>query len=516
MNNTYCGHSSPWALHRNDFLQFLKGLDLKEMHDEGLTKTLFEPLAKMLYNKENPRNSSIIKGLIVVACDPKGTQNPTILYQNQYDAWVNLTPSSVAQAFIEKNLQKVIDFANSFDLYLAEVKDDMGVSIKDMIHETKWFTYITGVDEKMLFEKKIQIFQKDDKTVYIINNTNQNRLKCGSYHVLSFAQMTKLQPLNVGQRKHVPFCIVTSAEPDKKMVDIFRLQSDRHFHGDTFQLASNFNGLESICETSDPFTDPKFVTNYIMDKTQGPIGSISAGPGAIARRYYFPIQSFLQDLPNLPTQNGYIMVKPATPATSEEEILEKLKIGLHINQEVVFQKWDMKAQQMTAAPSDQRNTIHQVFTAAMNVGQGTSGQMNWNVMKTREQQPECVSLLQGSYRNTYMAAHLAQSKALHLTLVGGGVFSPTQDDTNIEEYMSSLFQAICAAHVDVGDYSNLERVYLRLYDMSQLKNLKLSLALALDDGEHEVLHCHYDKNGNKTLKTLGGDDVKDYRIKVFA
>jgi len=62
------------------------------------------------------------------------------------------------------------------------------------------------------------------------------------------------------------------------------MQADSENLGAVFQVASNFNALETTYATQN--IDEHLLTSYIHDKTQGPFASISAAPGLLLRRYF--------------------------------------------------------------------------------------------------------------------------------------------------------------------------------------------------------------------------------------
>ena len=67
-----------------------------------------------------------------------------------------------------------------------------------------------------------------------------------------------------------------------KCVDVAALQANNS--GALFQVASNFNGLETTFHNQD--ISEQDLERYAYDFTQGPAASISAAPGLILRRYY--------------------------------------------------------------------------------------------------------------------------------------------------------------------------------------------------------------------------------------
>ena len=69
-----------------------------------------------------------------------------------------------------------------------------------------------------------------------------------------------------------------------KFADVRKLQADPTYNGATFQVASNFNCLETVSAEQDILKQS--LTSYIFDPTQGPAAALGAPAGLLYRRYY--------------------------------------------------------------------------------------------------------------------------------------------------------------------------------------------------------------------------------------
>lgn len=249
-----------------------------------------------------------------------------------------------------------------------------------------------------------------------------------------------------------------------------------------FQVASNFNGIETIDEEATPETED-FTTNYIYDHTQGPGASVSAGPAAIARvfaAYYDdrnPAQEWAQRglkhqvnmlagvRDHYRVVNGYVVnfdgqkdVTQPLPDTSErglDSIAGKVQLCVHENADVTFgaRYYDNDDNDYMAVLKDPHR-INQVFTAAMNLRQGANGKAN---QMLPDSPIKSKALLRASYMGSYLAAINTGCESLYLTLIGGGAFG---NDLNI------IFNEIINAHTSIGMNEKntcLKKVYLWVF-----------------------------------------------------
>lgn len=244
-----------------------------------------------------------------------------------------------------------------------------------------------------------------------------------------------------------------------------------------FQAASNFNGVEAIGEYSRP-DGRTFITDYTCDNTQGPAASISAGAGAISRvllPFYDPSTApsewrqtktkqmeMLSDVSDyFSVINGYVVQNGSEKAVAEDiedaenrEIVNNVKVCVHVDEDVVYgerdnylpafklaeycgpQKNTSETSEPESAPTSEKvdeiekkkeneqtskklNKICQVFCAAMNLGQGSSGEKN---LELEGNGVKAKLLLEAAYKGTYLAAIRHNCPKIFLTLIGGGVF----------------------------------------------------------------------------------------------
>ena len=278
-------------------------------------------------------------------------------------------------------------------------------------------------------------------------------------------------------------------------MDVANLQADPRNAGCTFQVASKFNGIEGIDEST--FPDSKnFTTNCILtythihihsplkknyfnsdiyDLTQGPVASVSAGPSAIARVYgafYKPgtdprlwaqttrrQHRMLGDVSCITVANGYAMLDEMTSATlpaNPYDIVNKICVGVQKGAQVTFGKCITRSDGKTmlqCVPQDIR--INQVFCAALNMAQGEAGARTSNHPQAKVVE-RCV--LRAAYEGSYLAAITAGSPRLFLTMIGGGAFGNLQ---------STILGEIIRAHKKYGMSSELREVVLVMYKVPE-------------------------------------------------
>ena len=252
------------------------------------------------------------------------------------------------------------------------------------------------------------------------------------------------------------------------------MQSLPDNNGAMFQAASNFNGVEAISEDSFP-DEEYFITNYTNDNTQGPMASISAGAGAIARvllPFYdrsTPASEWRQTKDrqvellggvkeHCSVVNGYVVQRGSEaelPAADNWEFVRRVRVGVQAETQVSFgytNSWD---QQMDVVPAAAGQRISQVFCAAMNLRQGASGRANAEIPASRR---TAALLLEAAYRGTYLAAIRHGSRQLYLTLIGGGVFGNDID---------TILSVIEKVHLEVAcceKNTTLHEVHLVLFN----------------------------------------------------
>jgi len=248
------------------------------------------------------------------------------------------------------------------------------------------------------------------------------------------------------------------------VADIFALHGKAENANAMFQAASQFNCLEFA---SPHVTPEDGVTCYESDRTQGPACSLAAGPATVYRNYFADThgevgQSAGNQLNNLgdllehvgPTakdflkvKNGYVasdnaslaefnkLLKPhMETAESREEVLSKLRIGVHSQVEVPF------AKRFVLAKDADRTRVSQAFCSALSIAYTDGGHASWEMIA------QCV--LDATYEATLWAAAIEHAEGrgsgkVYLTFIGGGVFG------NDQKWIESAIARACRTLKDL-------------------------------------------------------------------
>lgn len=300
---------------------------------------------------------------------------------------------------------------------------------------------ITETDFRTDFYKSaLSSETKNGQTIYFITNSTGKKYQCGYFEQLSIGDLRAATAAIDARDK------ITMAEKKGTFsvmygirADIQGLQGDPKNADTVFQVASNFNGLETIESSPSAVTDMNAhaLAGYVGDLTQGPFASISATPGLILRRYYAfypgkestPSQewwqgnaparqvNFLSDLMDKigMTQGGYVLLQKAVSAGTNptDEDLKKMKIGCHGETQVTFGHIANYPHNQVVL-QDPLPVISQVFTAGV------------NFVNTNTHSPIAdawaQTILNAAYEGTIRTAAYKKKPRVVLTLIGGGVF----------------------------------------------------------------------------------------------
>ena len=300
-----------------------------------------------------------------------------------------------------------------------------------------------------------------------IKNTDDQEFNAGYFEQITLGKLRKEAPVFSNRQDNGPIKLtIMYAQENRRTVDIGALQADPKNIDAVFQVASNFNALESTYHTELPR-----LVDYIHDYTQGPFASISAAPGLILRQYYcfwekftntpnkWPMQkqnegkissdshiNLLERL-GVTTQNGYIVsdIENITP-----ENFNNFKIGFHSNIQVTS----------GLAQGDQHQTfydpnqlINQVFAAAINMGQ------------YRDAEEQAKLILKWTYEATLKAAFCKGKKRVFLTRMGGGAFGndPRWIEDAIIEAIKDPFLANSGLEVILNNFTDEPSIFLKTY-----------------------------------------------------
>ncbi len=196
--------------------------------------------------------------------------------------------------------------------------------------------------------------------------------------------------------------------------------------GSLFQVASQFNGLES----PGPYVTP--VVQYFRDYTQGPRAALSAFPGTLLRHYAAPgahgkrfVQTEAKQINLLAdvfgpevarVQSGYLMADNVRDPTALVAALtvnfEAIRVGVHEGVQVVL-GYDFAG----SVDDSEHRRIAQVFTSTVAGGGYGGAGLGGAVFEGA-----CRQLLRAAYLGTLLAAAALGQRQAVLTLIGGGVF----------------------------------------------------------------------------------------------
>lgn len=345
-----------------------------------------------------------------------------------------------------------------------------------------FFKDFMGIDEGSFNDQKIKdqiVFEEhggpNGKPNFKIKDSAGKVYQCGFLEQINLGELkiwakAKAQSLKPEDKKPIIFNVIEASDYDcSGPVDIGKLQADPENKNAIFQVASNFNALETL--NHNDLEDVNTIKKYYRDRTQGPRASISAAPGLIYRRYYYfyperkdlatnlwgqrgqnnnnnidaqgKLQiNFLEDLP-VSTMNGYIWGKdgsiegkpdnrqpsPSNIENIKEENSTKFKIGYHTGIQVTFGETYSSLDDTQDFFYDPSQIIDQVFAAAL-VTSHASQQPKDQLAGASDERAKLI--LEWSYEAMLKAAFLNGKPDEHgkikvfLTRIGGGAFANDQ------------------------------------------------------------------------------------------
>ena len=296
---------------------------------------------------------------------------------------------------------------------------------------SKFFQDVIQMNEKAWRENKDLIkksITQDAHKIFYLKNKNGETFQAGAYELYSLGKLRQATK-SLKSNKRGTFSVIDGLA--KEFVDIGCLQSKPENRDAVFQVASNFNGLETTEAKAD--VGKQFLERYIEDKTQGPAASISAAPGLILRNYYYnwnPQTSpftwrqttksslnLLEDISDLTmTRGGYVKFDKVVKKKKypKEEDLEKMKILYHHSIQVTH--GCMFSDKIHYKINDPDQIVNQVLVAA------ADWRTNKNYINDQAALDWAYTLIQLAFEGTLRIAALKKKKKVFLTLVGGGAF----------------------------------------------------------------------------------------------
>ena len=190
-------------------------------------------------------------------------------------------------------------------------------------------------------------------------------------------------------------------------VDVKELQADQANAGAVFQVASNFNGLES----QNVFNDGNSLNRWAGVRAQGEQASVSAFPGAVYKKYCHGPYKMLDGL----VQENVLQMDPQGVRVENVPGYDGLRQAYRNINVLVHREVSVTHGGNFENIIARSHTIHQVFTAALNLTR--------DIGFERGRRDECTYLiLDAAYEGTLRAAVDLRARKVFLTLVGGGVF----------------------------------------------------------------------------------------------
>lgn len=313
---------------------------------------------------------------------------------------------------------------------------------------SNWFERLTGFREDGYRSTQNRLRVEGDE---LVSTVNGRRYGIGELTLPTLAELRARVTVARGQPNSV----------DTVVGDARRLHADPEFAGALFQVASQFNLLEMICEEVTPEDG---VTGYAFDGTQGPACAMAAGAATIYRNYLVPLGdqvgqtrdrqldalaglgAALAHRTGLPVdglwrmRNGYALATregldaiTAVLADASEDLRDELRghlaIGVH------------RDVQVTDVDGDHR--VSQAFCSALPVA--------YSELPSRDWEPFARLVLEATYEATLLVAAeqagRGGSGTVLLTRVGGGAFG--NDLGWIDDAIDRALERTAGAGLDV-------------------------------------------------------------------
>jgi hypothetical protein len=279
-------------------------------------------------------------------------------------------------------------------------------------------------------------FQFDPATTVLKSSANDREFHVGKFEVLSLAELkARLSETardenyeNLGQLK---FSVVCGS------VNTIHKKSESS--GSVFQAASQFNCLEMV----GPGVTPEHgITQYAIDRTQGPACALACSAGTVYRNYFATngsngqinclsdVEALLTEpkkkyFPYWTVKNGYCLpnthesmaslnVKLGQDESLVKALREMIKVGIHWSTEVT------KTTTKKTSNDYNPHRVCQIFVSACPVAYTKS-------TKSTDWRPFASLVLDSVYESTLAASALLavqrnERVRVYLTSVGGGAF----------------------------------------------------------------------------------------------
>lgn len=337
---------------------------------------------------------------------------------------------------------------------------DETVPQTDITLSMNWFEDTFGFVEGKSYQANQEQFSlhNDENGVILVSKPNSKRFRVGHFEVLSVADLK--ERVNSLAKESVDFEGRTSGLKFSNVIGSVKTYIQNR-PGAVFQVASQFNCLEMV----GPGVTPNHgITQYVLDKTQGPACALACPGGTLFRNYFVngsgqgtggaqintlsSVEKLLASgipsddrtsatkrpgtscCPYWTMKNGYSL--PQTPESMAalnlrlnddpgllNSLRENVQVGIHWNVEVASRK-KQKSAAAVSTSAESPPTVCQIFASACPVAYTKS-------TKSKDWAPFASMVLEGAYEATLAAAIvLSYSRKerveVYLTSLGGGAF----------------------------------------------------------------------------------------------
>ena len=304
---------------------------------------------------------------------------------------------------------------------------------KNSSQSKTWFYNLFGFEEENYnltqsnFNLISQIIPSGKKLFILKSKINNRQFPIGNLEIPSLEELREKVLLNyIPTHKSVVEHIIVN--------DILEIHGLSENKGAMFQVASQFNCLEFITPDEKPENG---ITKYQWDNTQGPSCSLACAAATVYRNYFTQIDykikhnqiienklqigqtnklqiNNLEDILRILGSDFITVINGYTFSSNEkllllnnklkndfnlrENIIKNLRIGVHYNIGVTFDKFDRKSYPQNASFIEHRkgHLVSQAFCSAISVAYSGLSKDIW--------EPFSILILQATYEATLLSA----------------------------------------------------------------------------------------------------------------
>ena len=353
--------------------------------------------------------------------------------------------------------------------------------------------------------------------VFDLNGKLATTLTCGYFEMSSYEELAEGVPAPPTTKRLLQFKVVSG--------DVSLLTADADNHGATFQVASQFNCLETTDWSHNPYE--LGVSGYAFDYTQGPTAAICVGGGTLLRQYFLdtkngprcrphPLQNPLREagrrnvqlngfsamqahltglgFGDVLVQNGYLIVQTVHTLRSIDSHFRTLGTGPRTD----FMRLLRVGVLTNAAPTslqrgqtlvEAEHVVNQVYCASVPISYQNLPKDAWKELATLITQSAFDCTLRAAARNAGAHPDRVGAKKVFLTLIGNGAF-----DVPEEWVYEALRESLRESLIYLVSFFLSSSRYLRflLFFCSLLHRTRVFLPFPCRFQSDSGAHLHFD------------------------